>query len=151
MTEFNTTEIIDAAGLASDMLAQFEQRTRHGEDAFWCLADGSPDWMKTLCHAAHGEMMPDDWRNAFIVEALSALVEDDQDGDRIEADCNTADLTGWMHSRTDRYSYCDQAEEVGYGFADTMTMLALGQLMEKREVFALVKASLEARVDDLGE
>lgn len=150
MTKFNAIAAIDVAGLAGEVLARFEQRTRADEHTFWCLTDGSPDWMKDLCHDAHGDMMPDDHRYSFIVGALTVLAEDDQDGDSIEADCYTADLTGWLQSRTDRFAYCDQAVEEGYGFTDTVTLLALGQLMEKREVFELVKASLEAQVDDLG-
>lgn len=151
MTEFNTIAIIDVAGLAGEALAQFEKRTHTDERTFWCLVDGSPVWMRDLCHDAHGDMMPNDHRYSFIVEALTALAEDDEDGDSIEADSYTADLTGWIHSRTDRYAYCDQAVEEGYGFTDTVTLLSLGQLMEKREVFQLVKESLEARIDDLDQ
>lgn len=137
------------AELAQEVLDRFEHRTRANGTAYWCLGEGSPAWMRDLCHDAHGEMLPDDHRYQFIHEAVSALAAGDDNGDTLEADCYTNDLTAWLHSRTDRYAYCDQAVEDGYGFTDTITLLSLGQLMEIREVFELVKAELEGRLDEV--
>jgi hypothetical protein len=93
-------------------------------------------------------MLPDDHRYRFIVESLSALAAGDDSGETVEPDVYTSELTGWLHSRTDRYAYCDQAVEEGYGFENTVTLLTNGQLMEKREVFELVKSALEDRADE---
>jgi hypothetical protein len=35
--------------------------------------DGSPEWFTDLCRHAHGSMMPDDWRDEFIQDALGAI------------------------------------------------------------------------------
>ena len=144
-----TTTTTDLATIANEALSSLEQRTRDNGETFWSRKDGSPDWVQSLCHDAHGDMTPDDHRYSFIVEALAALAEGDEDADTIEADCYTSDLTGWLHSRPDRFSYCDQAVGDGYGFTDTVALLSMGQSMEKREVFELVKANLESRLEEI--
>ena len=39
----------------------------------------APQWFTDLCHYAHGDMLPDDWRYEFIQDALNALENDDDD------------------------------------------------------------------------
>ncbi len=140
--------------LATEMSAAFVERQRydgiHPTTKFRCLKDGSPEWMTEVCHTAHGEMMPDDQRYAMIEEAVDAIAEcDDIDDarDSLEADIYTHDLTAWLGSRTDRYSYADDAmEEWGSDVKGIIQLLQLGQLAEKHEVFDLVVSALESEL-----
>lgn len=97
-------------------------------------------------------MLPDDWRYEFIVDALDAIADhedEDEARDSIEADIYTAELTGWLHSRVDRYEYCDNAAQE-FGASDTLLgSLQLGQLMEKHEVFDSVLSSLRDQLETL--
>jgi hypothetical protein len=135
----------------------FFHSIKRGEDSVWVTTDDRPDWVQTMCHEAHGDMMPDDWRYEFIVEALTEL-EDTEDADDInlEADIYTHDLTAWLHSRADRYSYCDEAfEEYGADpkqFPNPMiSLLQWGQVREKEEVLNAVRSFLESRIEDAGD
>jgi hypothetical protein len=80
------------------------------------------------------------------VEALSDLEEAD-DPDEIETatDIYTHDLTAWLHSRVDRATYCDMAQEEGpvSGDATVWQRLTAGQYMEKREVLDSLIGFLE--------
>jgi hypothetical protein len=136
------------ANLAEQMINCFERRIRGDATEFWALKEGAPDWMQNLCREAHAGMLPDHWRYEFIVEALTCLGAGDTDGETLQADIFTYLLTDWLDSRTDRYAFCDQCVEDGYGFTNTMTLLANGQITEKKEVFELVKASLEAFLEE---
>lgn len=114
------------------------------------LQDGSPEWMKDLCRAAHGEMFPDDFRYAMIEEMASKIADSNEDADmddvrcEIEADIYTSDLTAWLASRTDRYGYVDEAvEEMGWPDSGLTQALQMGQVREKEEVFEAVRESLE--------
>jgi hypothetical protein len=124
--------------------------------------DDRPDWVQELCHHAHGDMLPDDWRYEFIVTALDVIAEADDDADpdaireqfqdECEADIYTHELTSWLGSRADRAGYCDEACE-GYGLegGDTLQRIGLGQRAEKLEVFALVLEWLEEHAGELND
>jgi hypothetical protein len=131
----------------------FVKATRNDGSVFWKRTDSAPEWVETLVHDAHGEMLPDDQRYAFIVEALDALSEDeDPDSVMMEPDIYTHELTAWLNSRADRYNYCDQAmEDSGESFAGTIELLQLGQAAEKAEVLASVRASLEAQLEAVAD
>ena len=141
--------------LAADARKHFEQITRD-EQTIWTRTDDAPEWVRDLCFAAHdaGDMLPDDWRYEFIVAALDALEDhDDEDDarDSIEADIYTHDLTTWLASRVDRTGYVDDAcEEYGTDAPQGIVeRLQVGQLAEKREVFESVLSSLSDRLDAL--
>jgi hypothetical protein len=138
--------------LAQEMSSAFERRKRDNGDTFVALKDDSPQWMTDVCHEAHGDMFPDDWRYSFIEDAVDALAEnEDQDEarDSIEAEIYTHKLTSWLASRNDRYEYCDQAlEEWGTDIGGTFPLLQMGQSWEKEEVFSLVLSALEALADE---
>lgn len=136
--------------LAREMLSQIEKRTRDNGETFVALKDDRAEWMRDIAHAACADMLPDDHRYSFIVEALNAIAEGDEHGDEIEADIYTHDLTAWLHSRADRAGYCDLACEDGFVSADAPTLdrLQAGQLCEKREVHDLVLHSLEIRLEE---
>jgi hypothetical protein len=114
-------------------------------------ADGAPDWFTDLCHHAHADMMPDDWRYEFIQDALSAI-EDGADEDRLDLDAlypYTADRLGWLASHLDRPGYCDEAAaDAGGPPGDILAFVAWGMDREMREVFALVRSKLEKFAED---
>jgi hypothetical protein len=131
----------------------FVKATRNDGSVFWKRTDSAPEWVETMVHDAHGEMLPDDWRYAFIVEALDALAEsEDPDEASVESDIYTHELTGWLHSRADRYDYCDEAyKERGGHFTNTVELLMIGQALEKAEVLVSVRASLEAQLEAVAD
>lgn len=150
-----TTRLQDLATTARKAFVR-DRRTDGSE--FWrTIEDDRPEWVQDLCHAAHGDMWPDDWRYHFIVEALDALAETaDPDDILMEPDVYTHELTAWLASRADRYEYCDLAmEEGGIDYTSQGILAALmdGQLREKEEVLALVREQLEAMIenDDMTE
>ena len=102
----------------------------------------APQWFTDLCHHAHGDMPPDDWRYEFIQDALTVLAEDGEAEDPADVDEKypyTRDRLDWLASRLDRMSYCDEAEgDYGPG-KDMEHRIALGMYHEMREVFFLVK------------
>lgn len=124
-------------------------------------SEGRPEWFQELCRAAHGDMLPDDWRYEFIGDALSCIEEnEDSDEDELSerfrewfdgAYVYTAQQTGWLASRADRHGYCDEAaEELGdCGQFTTTTRIALGMMREAEEVFSAVLAFLTERADEL--
>lgn len=140
---------------ATAMAAAFVTDKRDDGVEFIHLRGGSPEWMTTVCHEAHGDMFPDDWRYQFISDAVDIIAEaDDLDEARseIEADIYTYQLTAWLASRNDRYSYCDQyMEEMGASDADTLARITGGQWYERDEVFGLVVQALETMIENQEE
>jgi len=111
----------------------------------------APQWFTDLCHHAHGDMLPDDWRYEFIQDALNAL---ENDGDENGPDIDnlypyTADRLNWLASRLDRHGYCDEAaEDMGESPKQIVDFIALGMDRELREVFDLVRERLEEIADE---
>lgn len=128
-----------------------DKRTSNGAE-FVKLADGSPKWMQDLCFAAHadGAMLPDDWRYEFIESACDALSDhDDEDDarDSIEPDIYNGELCAWLASNLNRMGYCDEAIEEYGEFKSIASLMAFGQLSEKREVFEQVLSFLREHVE----
>jgi hypothetical protein len=117
-------------------------------------ADGAPEWFTDLCHHAHADMMPDDWRYGFIQDALAAL-EDGAGEDRLDLDAlypYTSDRLDWLASHLDRPGYCDEAaEDAGGPAGDILTFVAWGMDRELREVFGLVRSRLEEIAEEQDE
>jgi hypothetical protein len=144
--------------LAAEARSYFELYERKENETIWVLKDGRPDWIQRLAYTAHGDMLPDDTRFDYIVAALDAIEEaEDLDEIQVEADIYTHDLTAWIHSRVDRYAYCDEAlEEYGPcdpkdGSSPMITLLIWGQVKEREEVLSSVRQSLEERLEEVGE
>ena len=164
------TQTVTVQSLAQEMRSAFETRKRDNGEEYVVLKDGRPDWMQDVCHAAHEDptlwqkagpgaslgMLPDDWRYRFIEDAVDALAECMEEEMR-EADLHlreyvyTHELTGWLHSRNDRYGYCDEAFEEHTTGLDMLALITYGMQAEQREVFDLVLVALEQRVKELSE
>jgi hypothetical protein len=141
--------------LAKEFTSRFEKEVRGYKSEYYRVKDGqeTPDLLN-LCREAHGDMLPDDWRYAFIVESLGILADCDRPDHAdslIEADIYTGELTEWLHSHTSRLGYCDSAVSK-YGSApepfSTFDLLQWGQLAEKQEVFYSVLSSLHSLADE---
>lgn len=133
---------------AKEASAWFTRIKRNDNEEIVTLKEGRPDWVQDLVHKAHGDMMPDDFRYSIIEEAIDAIAEaedlDEAESEYVDnIDIYTNDLTGWLHSRNDRYDYVDQARDEFGDPANTIDSLQQGQMMERREVFALVREGLE--------
>lgn len=141
--------------LAKEASEYLTRDTRNDGKAFVKQTDNAPEWFNTLCREAHGDMLPDDYRYEFIEEALDAIAECEGPADEIqlEADIYTHYLLKWLASRSDRYSFVDDAV-ADYGVPepfDTIKVIAWGQLREKEEVLYSVISSLEARLEEIAE
>ena len=136
--------------LARLVRCTFSLETRENGTEYWTHNRCAPDWINELCHTAHGDMLPDDYRYKFIVQALNALEEAedlDEAGHHWEFEPYLARLADWLGSHNHRFSYCDDwAEEMGQP-EDTYHLLAGGHLQERLEVLALVRGSLEQQLE----
>jgi hypothetical protein len=142
--------------LATEARSFMVSKTRDDGSKFWSRSDDAPEWVRELCFAAHdaGDMLPDDHRYEFIVEALDALSDtEDADDVNLEADIYTHNLTTWLASRADRSGYCDSAmEEFGITeYKSLVEHLQIGQAYEKAEVLGSVRSSLETRAEETSE
>jgi len=137
--------------LAEEMSRAFERRKRNDDQEFVTLKDGSPQWMTDVCHHAHGDMLPDDWRYEFIEMVVDNIAElSDLDEARSNFDeIYTHRRTGWLHSRVDRYGYVDRAvEDYGSEVRPILDALLMGMATEYEEVFGLVVQKLEELADE---
>ena len=137
--------------LAQDHASRFEGATRDdGSHYRRVKQDQQSESLTDLIHTAHGDLLPDDHRYAMIEAALDAIAEDGADA-WLEPSIYPHDLTGWLHSRADRYDYCDEAMEE-YGQPEGMIqLLTWGMAAEQAEVLASVLDSLNRLVEDLVE
>jgi hypothetical protein len=146
--------IQEAAKWYADRMTVY--RRESGEE-YHAFRDNLPraeeETCRALALAAHGDgdMLPNDWRYAFISEALNALAEcSDPDDLYLEADIYASALTDWLGSHSSRPGYCDEAaEEYGGDLdRDLVGRIQLGQVQEKTEVLSLVRAHLESELRD---
>jgi hypothetical protein len=137
--------------LAGEALAYFEHRKRHNGTKYWAVEEGAPEWVHKLAFAAHaeGDILPEDFRYLFIIEALEALVENPGEPEILwEPDVYTSELLKWLEAYPNyRMGLVDEAvSELGWnGLFDA---LQAGQLKEKQEVLALVWAFLNKRIEE---
>ncbi len=137
---------------------KLDKHKADGHD-YWKAKDGAPKWIKDLCQKAHDTggghlMLPDDFRYEFIVNALDALSEHEDENDALdslEPDIYNSELHKWLSSHLERAGYVDEAVKEMGGHSDNGIDgdIALGQLHEKREVFFHVKKALEDRLEEI--
>jgi hypothetical protein len=139
--------------LSTEACGWFERAERPDGESFTRLKDGAPEWITDLVHDAHGDFLPDDWRNDCIRAALGSINDGENDPHEFadgHADVYNDRLYAWLSSNVTRASYVDEAvEEFGYPSDRGISgAIAMGQYMEALEVFESVVRSLEARVDE---
>lgn len=116
---------------------------------YWRCKDGAPEWVRDMVYEAHGDMLPDDYRYGFVVAALDLLRESlvaDEARDMIEADPYTGQLLQWVASNLSRTGYVDEAMD-DMGVKGFVPALAVGQWLERCEVFDVVHGALLKRAD----
>ena len=136
---------------AREAVGCFETATRDDGTTFDRIRDGSPEWVTDLARAAHGDMLPDDWRYATIRSALEFIAEADDPEDGAgewtdsEVDVYSGARLTWLSSHLSRPGYCDQArDEMGVEGLDIIEQAGLGQYMEASEVYGLVLEALSS-------
>ncbi len=142
--------------LAKMARCAFSLERRDDGSKYWTHGREAPEWIQDLARAAHGtpSMLAEDYRFAFIVEALDAL-EESEDTDEArsgyEFEPYHSRLADWLGSHAHRFEYCDEwAEEMGQP-EDTYQRLAGGHLQERLEVLELVRGSLAAHLETLDD
>lgn len=133
--------------LADTMRDCLEHKQRANGADFISIRDGSPSWIQDVCHAAHGDMFPDDNKYQFIADALDIIVETSDEDDvnqslDSDVDVYTHDLLTWLSSSISRTSYVDEAVSEN-GWSDLNAALMQGQYAERREVYDAVYRALE--------
>jgi hypothetical protein len=146
--------------LASEAASWLETAKREGEDDYYVrIKDGAPEWVREMAYAAHGGMLPDDWRYACISAAVDAIDEAGEDGDLDDrgaefadgqVDVYTGERFAWLASNLTRQGYVDDAVSEGLASPelDIADRIGLGQYMEATEVFSAVRSFLEDRAED---
>src|SRR5690606_15952949 len=129
----------------------FEHRERHDGTKYWAVEEGAPEWVRKLAFAAHdeGEILPEDFRHLFIVEALETLVEDPEAQSIMwEPETYTSELIKWLDAYPSyRMGLVDEAVSK-LGWSGLFNALQAGYLLEKEEVLALVRAFLENTIEE---
>jgi len=54
---------------------------QHDDERIVVCVDGAANWIGEMCHTAHGDMWPDDFRYRVIRDAIEAIAETDEDAD----------------------------------------------------------------------
>ena len=142
----------DVACLARE---SFETRERTSEkDKIWVKKENAEQWVYDLVYRAHGygEMLPDDYRYEFIVQALDALCEHDtvdDARDSISPDIYNQELLDWLGSRIDRHEIVDEAaKEYGTSYdGGIISLISQGMHCEMMEVFDQVYAAIHERLE----
>lgn len=141
--------------LASAYQSCFEKITRDNGETVWIISDifDKCDNLTNMIRSAHGDMLPDDWRYEFIVEALSDLADcNDPDEVYPEPDIWNHDLLKWVGSHLDRVWYVDEAvQEYGIDARDfsLISTLQMGQTREKEEVLEVVRSHLQEQLEEM--
>ena len=137
--------------LAQQFAQAFTLKTNQDGTDVYVRKEQADDELDDLIHDAHDDMLPDDFRYQFIVEALQALADHDDTDDAqlsIEPDIYNHELTAWLHSNASRTDYLTQVQQDCGPIEDGFELLATAQLYEKYEVFHSVLASLERIAED---
>lgn len=147
--------------LAGDAFDAFETATRpDGETTFVRLKDNAPDWVQPIVYAAHGDLLPDDWRYDCAWSAFGAIHDASEDADISEvshefadghADIYTAARFDWLSSNLERQGYVDEAARQFGPADDVAAAVGMGQYLEAQEVFNTVAEKLAELSDDEDE
>src|SRR5690606_12649760 len=114
---------------------------------YWTIKNGAPEWVHELVWVAHneGEILPDDCRCRFIVEALEALAEN-PDEPKLEPDVNASKLLKWLDDYPDYRMGIVDAAVREFGWDGLFKALQAGQMKEMGEVLGIVRQFLEKEV-----
>lgn len=144
---------------AAAFASALDERTRADGATFYCLKDGSPEWMAEAVRAAHGDMLPNDWSYQAVRGAVMALEEAARYGDADEIDDRReeiidglvdvyhGDLCAWVSSAASRGEFCTDAMGE-YGQPESfLNLLQWGQSLEYQQVFGAVVEACKAQAE----
>lgn len=148
------------SAIAAGVAGCFQRATRPDGSEYVKLTDDRPEWLWEAVRDAHGKdadgapaMLPDDYRYRYAAEAVQHLADADDDDDLGDVahefahegvDVYTADLTAWLGSHATRPGYVDEATDYTGDATGITDRIALGQAEERREVFDVIAAAVEA-------
>ena len=137
--------------LAVEAYGLLEWGKRSDGSKYVCRKGGSPEWLKDLCKAAHGDFFPDDWIYEQIANCLESISDNDCEDDALEAaesaiDIYSSDLLDWAKGRG---WYVDDAIRDGARSMDAAIMQ--GQQTMIGEIFSSIVSFLSDMADDLEE
>ncbi len=159
-----TTTSTTIQALAQEARRYFTPKTRPNGDIFQTRTDDCPQWVTDMTFAAHhdGQILPDDYRYQFIVEALDAIAEgyDDPETaiDELEPEHRTYQLLTWLRDSHDGPGYVDEyVTELGLlllpgdmgGNAGLVPLVMGAYGIEQREVAYTVLEALTERMEEL--
>jgi hypothetical protein len=137
--------------LAQQYAQAFTLKTKQDGSEVYVRKEPADDELQDLIQDAHDDMLPDDFRYQFIVEALQALADNEDPDDAqlsIEPDIYHHELTAWLDSNIGRTDYLTQVQQDCGPIQDGFELLSTAQLFEKYEVFHSVLASLNRIAED---
>ena len=128
----------ELARILNDSLAvQFR-----GEKVITVTKDDKPEWVVDVIHAAHGNLLPDDWTYEVVAECAELIANDTEEND-LEPEIYTSKLLQWFADFPDAVDYADQAKEE-YGNFDSITeQIQAGQLLAMQGIYGAIHAALE--------
>jgi hypothetical protein len=141
--------------LASDALSYLVRRHRTDvyPQSYILLHQEAPEWMRDLVYSVHDGMLPDDWRFAFIQEALDDIANGGDDAIECASkneSVYTSDHISWLGSHISRWAIVDEAT-AEYDLpanAPLSHRVNVGMHAERIEVYNLVLEALRTLADD---
>lgn len=142
----------------------FERRLRDTGEAFYCLADNSPEWMTDAIYAAHdnGDRLPDDYiYNAchsavcHIVDTCDGEEEDETDKAHEFADSFVSVYNGeraaWLAMHLGNAELVDDAISEGLASLEDGIYAAIGAGMyiQAEQIFMAIHSAIEDAADDM--
>jgi hypothetical protein len=129
---------IEKVGLMADAM---ERKSRDNGDEFYCLKDGSPDWMRNVVHAVHGDKLPDDSTYQTIARVLDAINDEKAENEdearevvqEMEPTPYIHELTDWLSARADHVEYLTEAMKE-FSPADGFALLTSANYLYIQEI-----------------
>jgi hypothetical protein len=140
--------------LAAKYASKFVVKTRDNGDKFYSTEGDRPQALTDLIFDAHNDMLPDDYKYAFIVDALEYISDDTNnvdDPELREEPYNHA-LLKWLSSNLQRAGYVDDyVNETGYSTSnfDLFNLISCGMMEEQLDVYYSVLTSLRKLCNEL--
>lgn len=155
-----TTYLLTAA---HELSSAFVTDKRDDGTTFVKTIDGAADWIGDAVQAAHGGMMPDDYRYGMIRDIADAIREaldydadadlDDERGEIVDAIPSVyhGARFAWLASNNSRADYCDAAREDGLvsNDASMSDLIAAGWYAEADEIFGALRSALNDRAEEI--
>lgn len=141
--------------LANELSLSFEKRTRDNGDAFLCLKDDAPAWMRDVVRKAHWDMLPDDYTFQAVAALAAEISDTDEHTDLFEVAAGMSyrvvsvyngELISWLGSHSSRWSRVDEALRE-WGYNEEIGLFGVLQTAQHEELLEICWALLYALAD----